>query len=81
MAGMLVTGQTAVGSYGSRTVTISVSGMCNQALSRTGNYTVRVPFNRMSQAMRHIVRQGATIEGVAVSGAAPAKAAASDAAE
>ena len=73
MAGMLATGQVAVGDSASRTVTISVSGFCNQAVSKTGTYTVRVPFNRMSQAMRDIVRQGGTIDGVAVSTALPAE--------
>lgn len=79
MAGMLATGPMAVGTYDNRTVTISVSGVCNQAVSRTSNYTVRVPFNCMSQTMQHILKQGGTIDGVNVSNASSTEAAASEA--
>ncbi|MEM9245535.1 MAG: phycobilisome linker polypeptide [Cyanobacteria bacterium P01_F01_bin.153] len=68
MSGMLATGQVATGDYGSRTVTISVSGFCNQSISKTGNYQVRVPYGRMSQAMKNISRMGGKIEGVSVAG-------------
>lgn len=66
MAGMVATGQTAAGGYSNRTVTISVSGFCNQALSKTGTYQVRVPYNRMAQAMQNVARMGGKIEGVDV---------------
>ena len=79
MAGMLATGQTATGGYGNRTVTISVSGFCNQDLSKTGTYQVRVPFNRMSQAMQNIARMGGKIDGVNVAGVDGAEPAPSDA--
>ncbi|MEM6501382.1 MAG: phycobilisome linker polypeptide [Cyanobacteria bacterium P01_C01_bin.89] len=79
MSGMLATGQVATGDYGSRTVTISVSGFCNQSISKTGNYQVRVPYGRMAQAMQNISRMGGKIEGVNVAGVEAAEASASEA--
>ncbi len=70
MAGMM----TGV-SNSSTMVEFSVTGVCCQDISKTGNMTVRVPRDRMSQAMQNIHRMGGTISGVSVSAgeaAAPA---------
>ncbi|MGD1851419.1 MAG: phycobilisome linker polypeptide [Cyanophyceae cyanobacterium] len=79
MSGMLATGQIATGDHSSRTVTISVSGFCNQSISKTGNYQVRVPYARMAQTMQNISRMGGKIEGVNVVGVEVAEAEASSA--
>ena len=70
MAGMMTGGT----SSRSTMVEFSVTGVCCQDISKTGNMTVRVPRDRMSQAMQNIHRMGGTISGVAVTagGSAPA---------
>ncbi|MEL7086535.1 MAG: phycobilisome linker polypeptide [Cyanobacteria bacterium P01_A01_bin.3] len=57
------------GSYGNRTVAIEVSGLCDMGITRTSNYTIKVPFSRMSQTMQTINRSGAKVIGVTVPGA------------
>ena len=57
------------GSYGSRTVAIEVSGLCNMGINRTSNYTIKVPYGRMSQTMQTINRSGTKVVGVTVPGA------------
>lgn len=70
MAGMMTSGV----SSSSTMVEFSVTGVCRQDISKTGNMTVRVPRDRMAQAMQNIHRMGGTISGVSVSAgdAAPA---------
>ncbi len=58
MAGMLT---------GDRTVRLEVSGLCQQDLSHTSNYTVTVPYNSMSSTMQNISRMGGKVVGVKVS--------------
>ena len=47
-------------------VSFTVTGVCNQALSKTSNMTVSVPRSRMSQAMQNIHRMGGTISGISL---------------
>ena len=41
MAGMNVLGSTGVSDYQNRTVTIEVSGVCQQSVLKTGNYLTK----------------------------------------
>ncbi len=60
------------GSYGNRTVTIEVAGLCDMGITRTSNYTIKVPYSRMSQTMQTINRSGAKVVGVTLPGASAA---------
>ena len=42
-------------------VSFTVTGVCNQAVSKTSNMTVSVPRSRMSAAMQNIHRMGGSI--------------------
>ena len=66
MAGMVTNGTIGVSGYDSRCVTLTVSGVCRQDVMKTSNYTVKVPHNRMPQAMQNIHRLGGKVVGVAV---------------
>ena len=72
MSGMITTGDTSVSTYGSRTVAIEVAGVCHQDVARTSNYTVRVPYSRMSQTIQNISRIGGKVAGVSLGGVAVA---------
>ena len=52
--------------YENRIVEISVAGVCNQNVRRVSNYTVKLPQNRMSDAMREIHSSGGKITGVTI---------------
>lgn len=71
MAGMNVLGSAGISDHQSRTVTIEVAGVCQQSVLKTGNYTVRVPYSQMSQAMQSINRQGGKVASVQLMGNAP----------
>jgi len=43
---------------GSRVVTITATGIANNAFVRHGAYTTRVPFSRMNEALQRVIRQG-----------------------
>lgn len=47
-------------------VEFSVTGVCRQDIAKTSNFTVRVPQNRMSQAMQNIHRMGGKIAGISL---------------
>lgn len=72
MSGMITTGDTNVSTYGSRTVAIEVTGICHQEVARTSNYTVRVPYSRMSQTIQNINRMGGKVAGISLGVASPA---------
>ena len=71
MSGMITTGDISVSSYGSRTVAINVTGVCRQDVMRTSNYTVKVPYSRMSQTIQNINRMGGKVAGVSLGETAP----------
>ena len=54
MSGMATSGTTNLSDYSGRTVMIEVAGLCRQDVMRTSNYTVKVPYSRMSEAMKGI---------------------------
>ncbi|NEQ44145.1 MAG: rod-capping linker protein [Leptolyngbya sp. SIOISBB] len=68
MAGMNLTSSAGVSSYGSRPISIMVTGVCQQDVTKTSNYEIKVPFSQMSQAMRSINRMGGKISTVSVAG-------------
>ena len=45
-------------------VEFCVTGVCDQSLSKTSNFTVRVPRDRMSQGMQSIHQMGGQITDV-----------------
>ncbi|MEM7590955.1 MAG: phycobilisome linker polypeptide [Cyanobacteria bacterium P01_A01_bin.83] len=71
MSGMITTGDTSVSSYGSRTVKIEVTGVCRQDVARTSNYTVKVPYSRMSQTIQNINRMGGKVASISLGATAP----------
>lgn len=77
MSGMITTGDTNVSTYGSRTVKIDVTGVCRQDVMRTSNYTVKVPYSRMSQAIQNINRMGGKVANISLGATAPVEQAAS----
>lgn len=76
MSGMITTGDTNVSTYGSRMFTIEVTGVCRQDLMRTSNYTVKVPYSRMSQTIQSINRMGGKVAGISLGNTGAVKAAA-----
>ena len=55
-------------SDGSRVVTITATGIANNAFVRHGAYTTRVPYSRMNEALQRLLRQGGRVVSVVVSG-------------
>jgi hypothetical protein len=68
-------------SEGSRVVTITATGIANNAFVRHGAYTTRVPFSRMNEALQRVIRQGGKVVSVVVSGEASANTSAGEATE
>lgn len=68
MSGMITIGETNLSTYGSRTVAISVTGLCHQDVMRTSNYTVKVPYSRMSQTIQNISRMGGKVASISLGG-------------
>lgn len=66
MSGMTTTGTIGITDYGSRTVAISVTGVCRQDVMKTSNYTVKVPYSRMAQTIQGIARMGGKVAGVSL---------------
>ena len=60
MSGMLTTGTADLSDYNSRTIIIEVTGALGD-LVRKSNYTLKVPYNRMSEKVRQINRMGEKI--------------------
>ena len=71
MTGMINTGDNNISGYGSRTVAIEVTGVCRQELTRTSNYTVKVPYSRMSQTIQNINRMGGKIANISLNETTP----------
>ena len=68
MSGMITTGDTNISGYGSRTVAIRVTGVRRQDIMRTSNYTVKVPYSRMSQTIQNINRMGGKVADISLEG-------------
>ncbi|MEL6813623.1 MAG: phycobilisome linker polypeptide [Cyanobacteria bacterium J06598_3] len=71
MTGMNVLGNAEISDYQGRTVTIGVTGVCQQSVLKTGSYQVKVPFSQMSQVMQTINRQGGKVASVQITGSPP----------
>lgn len=65
---MNILGTPEISDYQGRTVTIEVTGVCQQAVNKTASYTVRVPYSQMSQTMQRINRQGGKVASVSLKG-------------
>lgn len=68
---MITTGDTNISGYGSRTVSIEATGVRRQDVMRTSNYTIKVPYSRMSQTIQNISRMGGKVVTVSLEGTAP----------
>ena len=68
MSQMSTVGTSQISNYDSRIVEINVTGVCRQNVKRVSNYTMKVPHNRMNQAMREIHSLGGKIASVTVLG-------------
>jgi phycocyanin-associated, rod len=66
MPGMITTGNTSISGYGSRTIAIEVTGVCCQDVMRTSNYTINVPYSRMSQTIQNINRMGGKVANISL---------------
>ena len=66
MSGMITTGENNVSTYGSRTIAIEVTGVRRQDVMRTSNYTVKVPYSRMSQTIKNISRLGGKVANISL---------------
>lgn len=66
MSGMITTGDNNISTYGGRTVAIEVTGVCRQDVMRTSNYTVKVPYSRMSQTIQNINRLGGKVAAISL---------------
>ncbi|WP_036482817.1 phycobilisome linker polypeptide [Myxosarcina sp. GI1] len=65
MSGMVTTGDTNISSYGSRTLEITVTGVARQDIAmRNSNYTMKVPYSRLSSTIQNIIRMGGKVEKV-----------------
>ncbi|MBE9029740.1 rod-capping linker protein [filamentous cyanobacterium LEGE 11480] len=51
---------------GDRAVLLEVSGMCQQHISHTSNYTITVPYSSLSSTIQNIGRMGGRVVGVKV---------------
>ncbi|NEO33629.1 MAG: rod-capping linker protein [Symploca sp. SIO3C6] len=71
MSGMITTGTSSLSDYNSRSVVIEVAGLCRQDIMRTSNYTVKVPYSRMSKTMQGVMRMGGKVVGVKMASDAP----------
>ena len=63
---MITVGDTNISGYGSRTVAIEVTGVCRQDVMRTSNYTIKVPYSRMTQTIQNINRMGGKVVNVSL---------------
>lgn len=71
MSGMITSVTNSLSDYNSRPVVIEVTGLCRQDVMRTSNYTVKVPYSRMSKTMQGIMRMGGKVVGVKMASDAP----------
>lgn len=70
---MNVLSQSGTSDYQNRTVTINVTGVCQQSVLKDGGYQVKVPYSQMSQAMQTIHHQGGQVASVQVGNNPPAR--------
>lgn len=75
MSGMITTANSSISESGSRIMTIEVTGLCRQDVMRTSNYTVKVPYSRMSQTIQNINRMGGKVANISLGGAPVAESA------
>jgi phycocyanin-associated, rod len=66
MSGMTTTGSTSVSNRDTRTILVEVTGLCRQNVSKTSNYHLKVPYNRLSQTIQNISRMGGKVSKVDV---------------
>ena len=66
MSGMITTGNTNISEYAGRTIAIEVTGMCHQDVMRNSNYTIKVPYSRMSQTIQNISRMGGKVANISL---------------
>jgi phycocyanin-associated, rod len=60
----MTTTPVSISEYNRRTITIEVTGMCHQNVSRTSHYTVKVPYSSLARTLQSIQRVGGTVANV-----------------
>lgn len=68
MPGMNTIGTSGISSYGNRSVSITVTGVCRQDLMKTSTYEIKVPYKQMSRIMQSINRMGGKVSSVSIAG-------------
>jgi phycocyanin-associated, rod len=71
MPGMNTLGSSGISDYQSRTVTIEVTGVCQQSVLKKGFYKIKVPYSQMTQTMQTINRQGGKVASIQLMGNEP----------
>ena len=69
MSGMLTATTPNLSDYNNRTVIIEVTGALGE-LVRNSNYTLKVPYNRMSEKIQQISRMGGKIANIRLASSA-----------
>jgi hypothetical protein len=62
----MTTTSVSISEYNRRTITLEVTGMHHQTVSRTSPCTVKVPYSSLAQTLQSIQRRGGTVIKVAV---------------
>jgi hypothetical protein len=66
MSGMATSVSANVSNYNARSVLLEVNGLCHQSISKTTNYQIKVPYNRLSQTIQNLSRMGAKVTKVKI---------------
>jgi phycocyanin-associated, rod len=72
MPGMKTIPSAGISDYQNRTVTIDVTGVCQQSVLKTSNYQLKIPYSQMSQTLQAIHRQGGKVASIQLMGNPPA---------
>jgi phycocyanin-associated, rod len=73
MPGMKTIPSAGISDYQNRTVTIDVTGVCQQSVLKTSNYQLKIPYSQMSQALQSIHRQGGKVASIQLMSNPPVK--------
>lgn len=64
MSGMATICSNGVNGYANRIFAIEITGVCRQDIAKTSNYSVKVPYSQMSQAIQNVSRMGGKVANV-----------------
>ena len=64
---MTISRPTSTSDYNSRSVTITVEGLCRQDVLKRSNYTIQVPYSQLSSTIQSIIKMGGKVSQVSLS--------------